>query len=234
MKSMKSKIINGVKVFAPLSRESLINFGLQNKSILVAINAEKILHADDALRNIINRNIGYPDGFGAVLALRKSGFKGISKIPGCELWLDIIQTHYLDKTFYFVGGTEEVIKKTVSKLKDEFQGIRILNYRNGYLKNDFETNTLINDITEKKPDIVFVAMGSPKQELLMDKMNQKHPALYQGLGGSFDIFVGNVKRAPTWLTENNLEWLYRLVQEPKRIVRQLHLFKFLVLLLFKI
>ena len=74
-------------------------------------------------------------------------------------------------------------------------------------------------------------MGSPKQELLMQEMQQYHPAIYQGLGGSFDVYVGNVERAPEWWLRNNLEWAYRLVKQPARIKRQIHLVKFLWLLL---
>ncbi len=227
---MKYKKINGVSIYTPTSRKSLIDFSIKNNSILIAVNAEKILHATDESREIINRNVGYPDGLGAVLALKRSGFSDVVKIPGCELWLDIIRTHYSDKTFYLVGGKDPVIQDTVCLLQREFQGIDILNYRNGYLKTETETQALINDIVEKKPDIVFVAMGSPKQEFLMERIRHRHPALYQGLGGSFDVYVGNVKRAPRWWVDNHLEWLYRLIQEPSRIKRQVHLVKFLSLL----
>ena len=95
---MKYKIINGVRIFAPVSRRSLIDFALKHHSLLVAVNAEKILNANRDTRNIINCNVGYSDGLGAVLALRKSGLKGVLKIPGCELWLDVIRSYYLDKS----------------------------------------------------------------------------------------------------------------------------------------
>ena len=228
---MKYKIINGVRIFAPVSRRSLIDFALKHHSLLVAVNAEKILNANRDTRNIINCNVGYSDGLGAVLALRKSGLKGVLKIPGCELWLDVIRSYYLDKSFYLVGGKDSVINDTVVKLEAEFEGIDIVNYRNGYLETELEEQALINDIVDKKPDIVFVAMGSPKQELLMERMKQRHGALYQGLGGSFDVYIGNTKRAPVWWIEHHLEWFYRLIQEPKRIKRQLHLVRFLILLM---
>ena len=89
---------------------------------------------------------------------------------------------------------------------------------------------LIDDIVQTRPDVVFVAMGSPKQELLMEEMQQRHPALYQGLGGSFDVYTNQVKRAPEWWVEHNVEWLYRLLQEPSRIKRQIHRVRFLYLL----
>lgn len=227
---MQYKQINGVQIYAPASREGLIKYAFEEKKILVAINAEKILHVTEETRNIINRNLGYPDGIGAVMALKQKGVAETLKIAGCELWLDIIKTYYKDKTFYLVGGKDAIIHKTVAGLKEEFKGIKILNFRNGYVKTEAEKIELINDILEKKPDIIFVAMGSPKQELLMEEMQKKHAALYQGLGGSFDVYTGNVERAPNWWVKNNLEWAFRLVKQPSRIKRQIHLVKFLYLL----
>lgn len=227
---MKKVLLNGVEVYPFASHEELLSFVSNHKGILVAINAEKILHATDQTRSIINRNIGYCDGFGAVMALHKKGYRDVIKIPGCELWLKIIAMTYLvDKTYYLVGGKQEVIEQTVSKLKVDFPGIQIVNYRNGYIKTDEERQALITDIKSKKPDIVFVAMGSPKQELLMEEMQEVHPAIYQGLGGSFDVYTGNVKRAPKWWVDHNLEWAYRLIKEPVRIKRQIHLIRFLIL-----
>lgn len=229
--------INGVNIYAPPTRAALIDYALAHNSILVAVNAEKILHATDTTRDIINRNVGFPDGLGAIMALKKYGYTDVAKIPGCELWLDIIAQHYLNKRFYFVGGTEAVINQTISKLQQDFVGIHIVGFRNGYLGNDSQTsaeqqNALLDDIAAQKPDVVFVAMGSPKQELLMEQMSRKHPALYQGLGGSFDVYTGNVQRAPQWWLRHNVEWLYRLLQEPSRIKRQIHLVRFLFMLKF--
>lgn len=222
--------LNGVKVHPFKSFDELLEYVNGRKGILVAINAEKILHATDQTRSIINRNIGYCDGIGAVMALKKRGYKDVAKIPGCELWLKIIASLYKDgKTFYLVGGKQEVIEQTVAKLKEEFKGINIVAYRNGYIKTDEERAALIADVAEKRPDAVFVAMGSPKQELLMEEMSQQHAAIYQGLGGSFDVYTGNVKRAPKWWVDHNLEWAYRLVKEPSRIKRQIHLIRFLAL-----
>jgi len=143
---MQYKVINGVQTYAPASRKDLIHYAGQGNKILVAVNAEKILHANEDSRNIINRNLGYPDGIGAVMALKKKGIKQVSKIPGCELWLDIIAAYYNDKSFYLVGGKEEVIQETVNELKKQFPGINILNYRNGYVKTELETLLLVNQM----------------------------------------------------------------------------------------
>lgn len=223
---MKKASMNGVEIYPFSNEEELLAYIDENKGILVAINAEKILHATDETRSIINPNVGYCDGSGAVMALKKKGFKNVCKIAGCELWLKIIAKFYKEKTFYLVGGKQQVIDETVAKLKQEFQGIDIIGYRNGYIKTDEEKEALIADIVAKKPDIVFVAMGSPKQEYLMQEIQKRHNAIFQGLGGSFDVYTGNVKRAPKWWVDHNLEFAYRLIKEPKRIKRQIYLFKF--------
>lgn len=222
--------LNGVKVHPFKTFAELLDYVQGRKGILVAINAEKILHATEQTREIINRNIGYCDGIGAVMALKKHGYKDVVKIPGCELWVQIIASLYKKgKSFYLVGSLQIVIENTVVKLREEFPGINIVNYRNGYIRTEEEKRVLIADIVEKKPDVVFVAMGSPKQELLMEEMYQQHEAIYQGLGGSFDVYTGNVKRAPKWWVEHNLEFAYRLVKQPSRIKRQIHLVRFLLM-----
>lgn len=229
---MKSCLLNGINVYVPQSKTELIHYAVFNRKILIAINAEKILHATGESRSIINRNLGYPDGIGAVWGIRKKGFGKVEKIPGCELWLDIINEYYTTKTFYLVGGKEEVIESVVKNLKSDFKGIQILNYRNGFLKNEEEKKVLINDVIEKQPDVLFVAMGSPKQEILMEEMQIKYQATYQGLGGSFDVYTGHIQRAPKWWIRNNMEWAYRLIYQPLRIRRQIHLIRFLALLQF--
>ncbi|RIJ47605.1 glycosyltransferase [Maribellus luteus] len=228
---MDNTTINGVNVYSFSSRKELIRYVSTQKKSLIAINAEKILHANEQTRSLINQNIGYADGIGAVWALKKKGFKEVVKIPGCELWLDIVKEFYQSKSFYLVGSKEEVIRATVKKLQQEYPGINILGYRNGYIKTPEEQAELIRTIAEQKPDVVFVAMGSPKQELIMQEMQQHHPAIYQGLGGSFDVYIGNVERAPEWWVKNNMEWTYRLIKQPSRIKRQIHLVRFAFLLL---
>lgn len=223
---MNKVALNGVEVCPFESESQLLNYIEKRKGILIAINAEKILHAIEQTRSIINRNVGYCDGAGAVIALRQKGYKQAFKIPGCELWLKIVKRFEREKTFYLIGGKQNVIEETVAKLKSEFPAIRILGYRNGYIKTTEEKHLLIQDIVEKKPDVIFVAMGSPKQEYLMEEIQNQHNAIFQGLGGSFDVYTGHVERAPEWWVNHNLEFAYRLIKEPKRIKRQIYLLKY--------
>jgi len=226
---MNSVLLNGVNAYPFISREQMLNFIVGKNNILIAVNAEKIINENDRLKAIINKNIGYPDGIGAVLAMKKKGYKAI-KIPGVEFWLDIVRQNYIDKTFYLIGSSDIVIESTIDKLKKDFIGIQILGYHNGFLDENTK-HKVRTEILRKKPDIIFVAIGTPKQEYLMDELIKKHPALYMGLGGSFDVYSGNVKRAPKIFQVLGLEWSYRLLKEPSRIFRQVVLLKYFIKLL---
>ena len=219
--------LNGMKVFPFGSPKELLNYVDSHKGILVAVNAEKVTKATDETRAIVNNNIGYADGAGVVVAMHKLGHEDAVRIAGADLWLDIVGESYHEKSFYLIGGKQEVIDETIEKLKEDFKGINILGYRNGYIKTEDERNSLIADVAEKKPDVVYVAMGSPKQEFLMADMMKQHPAIYQGLGGSFDVYTGRVKRAPLWWQKHNLEFLYRFLKQPQRYRREYYRLKFL-------
>lgn len=223
---MEKVTLNGVQVYPFTSEDELLTYIEENKGILVAINAEKILHATDETRSIINRNVGYCDGSGAQMAVKQKGYRDAIKIPGCELWLRIADKFKDSKSFYLIGSKPEIIEETVGKLKTEYPTINIIGYRDGYIKDDNDKEALIKDIADKKPDVVFVAMGSPKQELLMEEIQKVNPCISQGLGGSFDVYTGHVERAPKWWVDHNIEFAYRLIKQPKRIKRQIHLVKY--------
>mgnify|MGYP002511137544 CR=1 FL=1 len=218
--------LRGVEIYPFSSVEEIINFADENKGILVAVNAEKILNANEVTRPIINNNIGYCDGSGAVLGVKQKGCENACKIAGCELWLHIIARFHSQKSFYLIGAKPQVIEEVVVKLKVEYPDINIVGYRDGYIKTDEERKAVIADVVEKKPDVVFVAMGSPKQEIFMSEMLKQHKAIYQGLGGSFDVYSGHQKRAPKWWIDHNMEFAYRLIKQPKRITRNFHFIKY--------
>lgn len=221
---MLNSRINNKQIYAFPSKHSFLDFISDKKQILIALNAEKLSNNDAELEKLINLNIGYADGIGAVWALRRKGFKA-TKIAGAEFWLDIISKYSNTKSFYLIGATTGTITNTVEKLKAEFPDIDIRGFRNGYLEKG-DNSQIIEDLIKTKPDFVFVAMGSPKQEFLMQDFLSKYEACYMGLGGSFDVYSGLKKRAPKVFIKLGLEWLYRLLCEPKRIFRQLSLVKF--------
>ncbi len=220
--------LGNMETYTFQDREVFLDFIEDKHKILIAVNAEKISKDEPRLRNIINENIGYSDGIGAVMALKQKGMNAV-KIPGTEFWLDIIERFYKQKSFYLLGSSQEVIDSTVLRLKKDFPNIEIAGYRNGFL-DDTAKGALKTTLLELNPDIVFVAQGTPRQEYLMDELIKVHHALYMGLGGSFDIYSGAKKRAPKFFLDWHLEWLYRLLKEPTRFGRQLVLVKFLLLL----
>ena len=220
--------MKGVFIYPFKDEKELIAFAEKEKKILIAINAEKVILATEQTRTIIRDNIGYCDGAGPVRVLRRKGYD-VKRMPGADLWLKIIEKLYPEgKTFYLVGGKQEVIEETVIKLRHQFPGLKISGYRDGYIKDEAEREALIRDVEEKKPDVVFCAMGSPAQELLMGEMCQKHRAIYQGLGGSFDVYSGHVKRAPKWFQDHNLEWAYRIMTNPLRLPRLINCINFFI------
>lgn len=225
-KEMEKIKIRGVEVFPFSSVDELIEHVDRNKGILVAVNADKVIWATDDTRRIINENIGYCDGAGAVAALKRRGKPDVVRIAGCDLWLEIVKRFYKTRSFYLIGARNDIHNEVIDKLRREFPGINIVGHRDGYIKTDEERQALIEDVAEKAPDVVFVAMGSPKQELLMRDMMARHKAIYQGLGGSFDVYSGHQSRAPKWWCDHNLEFLYRLIIRPKRIKHDIYKIKF--------
>lgn len=221
--------INGIQVNAFKSREQLISLTEDASVALVAINAEKVINVDQQMRAFINRNVGFIDGVAIQVRFAMNSIAA-PKIPGCELWLDLVQQHSLNKSFYLVGATQVVIDETIAKLKQFHPAIQIVGYRHGYLKTVDESRETALHIALMKPDIVFVAMGSPRQERFIELCQVVHKnALYLGVGGSFDLYTGRLSRAPAWLISLGLEWAYRWVKEPftrtGRILRLLHFLK---------
>ena len=162
------------------------------------------------------------------MALKRKGSNKAEKIPGCELWLDVINRYHDSKSFYIIGSKQVVLDQTILNLQQNFPGINIINYRNGYFNSESEYELLYEEFKNKMPDITFVAMGSPAQENLIVKLNSIHNATYMGLGGSLDVYTGHARRAPSWWISSNLEWAYRLFRSPRRILRQYVYLKFLV------
>lgn len=204
-----------------------INFGTA-----VAINPEKVLKAEvnQTLKDVISQStLPYADGIGVVYALRKKTGKPCIRVPGCELWLEILnKSKEFNTPVALIGAKPEVVDKCSKVLIEE--GVNIAFHHHGYFKTDEE---IIAKLTDKTPQIVMLALGSPKQEELIGKLKNALPnCFFMGVGGSFDVLAGNLDRAPESWRKLNLEWLYRAVKQPKRILRQAKLLKFVYLYLF--
>lgn len=202
-------------------------------SSATAVNPEKIMisRQDQFLRSsLCTSEICYPDGIGVVNLLNKKSGKSFSRIPGCELW-ESLMVSAADRQVpvFLIGGTPAVIDETVKKLKDTVCA-NIVGSSHGYFEDD---HFLISQIINSGAKIVSVAMGSPRQELFIDKCrSQKIDAFFMGVGGTYDVYTGNVKRAPKLFRDNGFEWLYRLIVQPRRIFRQFNLIKFYFLSFF--
>ena len=225
MKNIESVFIYDKRVFAVPVKGVFLEEVIKEKKILIAMNSKKIVLDDPKYTDIVNKNIAYPDGSPVVAVLNKKGLNSI-KYPGHKMWLDIIEKTHTNKKFYILGATSEVVTEVVQKLKTIYPGINIVNFRDGYL-NDNDVEILKQDLQEKKPDIVFVAMGFPKQDYFMQELYDIFPALYMGLGGSFNVFTGRASLVPVWWEKYiKSEGLYRILQDPKKLSRQKYTMKF--------
>ncbi|WP_258239992.1 WecB/TagA/CpsF family glycosyltransferase [Pseudidiomarina homiensis] len=207
--------------------DCVINGGDILQGSAIAINPEKVMLAktDEELRSAIDTSVlRYADGIGVVRTIRRKGFSNV-RIPGCDLWQALmVKSAELEIPVMLIGAKPEVSQEVVSRLKD--LGVSVVYACDGY---SFDENEVIDALVNHKPKIISIALGSPKQERLIYRLQQAYPeAFYQGVGGTFDVYVGAVKRAPTWACAMHLEWLYRLCCQPRRILRQRNLVKYLV------
>lgn len=214
------------------------------KFIVYTPNTEIIMmcHRDEEFRKLINSSdINVADGVGVILASKIKKKKLKEKVAGYELSVNLLKTASRNRLkLYIVGGKPGVAEKACSNISDEYPGVEISGWHDGYFKgthlgceNHPEELEIIKDINEKKPDILFVGLGAKKQELWISKNADKIDSkVIIGNGGTTDVIAGNVKRAPEFFVKFGLEWFYRLIKEPKRIKRQILLPQFLIKIVF--
>lgn len=198
-------------------------------SFVVAINPEKIMKAqdDEKLKRLLNSAaLQIPDGVGVLIASKMNRGSIKSRVTGIDLMQNVCalaaQNNY---RVFMLGAKPGVAERAAEILKEKYKGLNIVGIRDGYFKNEEE---LIENIKSSKADIMFVAMGSPKQENWITKnMDKLEVPFLMGVGGSYDVICGNIKRAPDLMCKLGLEWLYRLVKEPWRYKRMLVLPVFL-------
>jgi UDP-N-acetyl-D-mannosaminouronate:lipid I N-acetyl-D-mannosaminouronosyltransferase len=193
----------------------------------IAINPEKVLSASSnpqLLHVIQAADIRYADGIGVVKAMRRRLGRHVERIPGCELWQQLmLRAAQYQVPVFIIGAKAQVLVQTRDKLLAA--GTKLVGAVDGYFNDEA---ALIARITQTQPQIISVAMGSPRQELLIQRLREAHPnCFYMGVGGTYDVYTGNVKRAPALWCKLNLEWAYRLVLQPSRIGRQLGLMRYL-------
>lgn len=198
------------------------------KAFSVAINPEKIYKAvnDEPLKVLLNKaDLCICDGIGAALAVRFLSGKSIPRITGISLFFELIRrAHTKGWRIFLLGASPESNLGAVNNLLADYPGLQVVGHVDGFFK---DTAEVIRKINASGADIVFVAMGSPKQEVWIDENRNNIDAPFcMGVGGTFDVVSGKAKWAPAICRKTGTEWLYRLVSDPKRWRRQLVLPKF--------
>jgi N-acetylglucosaminyldiphosphoundecaprenol N-acetyl-beta-D-mannosaminyltransferase len=229
MKSNRLKIL-GVSVDAYDSVEELLQDieegmkGAGTKSIF-SINPEKIMRTrkDPALTVALeNSDFLIPDGIGVVLAIKILHKKRVSRITGVDLMgLLLDKAEKRRYRVYIFGAKPAVLPRAIIEIKNRYPSLDIVGSTHGYVQEDLYAS-LVNDINSVNSDILFVGLGSPKQEnWIHGYKNVLNVKLCMGIGGSLDVIAGNIPRAPYFFRTLSLEWFYRLIKEPNRIRRQL-------------
>ena len=168
-----------------------------------------------------------PDGIGVVWASKYSELRLRERVAGYDLTQNLMAELAASKeTFYFFGGAPGVAAAAGRKMMRKYPGLQVVGVHNGYF-DEKEEKKIIQDMQRKKPSVLLVGLGAPKQEKwIYDNIRLTGAKVAIGVGGSFDVMAGNVKRAPKIFRRLGLEWFYRLITQPTRWKRMLRLPKF--------
>ncbi|NLO89055.1 MAG: WecB/TagA/CpsF family glycosyltransferase [Clostridia bacterium] len=202
---------------------------------VVTLNAEILYRAQrdpELMKVILEADLVTPDGAGIVWASKRLGCPVPERVTGIDLMLALAKrAGEKGWRLFLYGAAPGVAEEAAKKLKAKNSGIRIAGTSHGYL-NSGEQKQLIEKIKEAEPHILFVALGAPKQEFWINRnLEQLGVPVCMGVGGSFDVVAGKVRRAPVFMQRAGLEWLYRLIKEPRRFKRMLALPAFAVAVL---
>lgn len=204
MDLLKEKIDSGKGQFVVTANPEIFMMG------------KRLPEMDSLLAN--DKTLIVPDGIGILRGGKLLDHHFQERIPGVEICQSLLE--YADqkhKSLYLFGAEQRVLDALVKRIEKEYSGIVLYGSSNGYVSDRDE---VFRKIISLEPDIVLVALGTPAQELLIDKYFQPgQKGIYIGVGGSFDVLSGMKKRAPSFFIKYNLEWLYRITVEPKRLKR---------------
>lgn len=191
---------------------------------LMGVNADKInmLNKNEKLKKIVNEcGIINADGASVIMASKYLKTPLPERVAGIDLMQDLVKLSAIKGyKIYLLGAKQEVVEKTAAVLKEKYSNLEIVGIKNGYFKEK-DWNSIYEDIRKKNPEFVFVGITSPKKEYLIKYLQDKGlKCVFMGVGGSFDVISGNIPRAPLWMQKMNLEWLFRVLQEPKRLFKR--------------
>lgn len=202
---------------------SVIDKSIQNKTNLhhVVVNAAKMVHIQkdkELYDSVVNSDIINADGQAVVWASKFLNQPLPERVSGIDLMENLVQLAY-EKQYkvFFFGAKEEVVKGVINKYINIYNNDIIAGYRNGYFDKHDE-KAIAKQISESNADILFVAISSPTKEIFLNNYKDIIDTPFiMGVGGSFDVVAGKVKRAPLWMQKYGLEWFYRFLQEPRRM-----------------
>ena len=220
MKDLINKIYKGTnKEFLDLLDKRIDD---NKKAFIITANPETLTYSesDEEINKMLNdkNNLIIPDGIAIVKAANMLGINIKERITGFDVCEHLLNYASINKKkVYLFGSKEEVIDGMQEVIKNKYNGIKLVGSENGYVK---DKDGVFKKIIKLEPDIVLVALGIPAQEKLIYKhLNSFKKGIFVGVGGSFDVISGTKKRAPKLFIKLNLEWLYRIVTEPKRLKR---------------
>ena len=220
LQKLFSKTFNGTKKeYFEILKQNLLK---EEKTFVVTANPEAFTIAtqdDDYMKMLSSQETSIvPDGIGLIKAGNILNYNFKERIPGVDIADELLNlANQYEKKVYLFGAKKEVLEKLKEKIKNKYPNLILVGYQNGYVSNK---DLVFRDIVKKDPDIVLVALGMPLQETLIYKnLNKFKKGIFVGVGGSFDVLSGTIKRAPQFFIKLNLEWLYRIIKEPKRLKR---------------
>lgn len=197
-----------------INRDKQLHHVVVNAGKLVAMQSDKELRISVNSADLINA-----DGQAVVWASRFLGKPLKERVAGIDLMTNLVESaHKNGHKIFFLGAKEEIVKQVVNVYCKKYSEKLIAGYRNGYFQAEDE-GKIAQEIADSGANILFVAISSPKKEnfLFENKEILKKVNFIMGVGGSFDVVAGKVKRAPQWMQKSGIEWFYRLVQEPRRM-----------------
>lgn len=192
------------------------------KTFVVTANPETFMISEkneDVRKMLLDKEtVMVPDGIGVLKAGKKIGYNIEERITGIDIANELLKFgNEQKKSIYLFGSKQEVIDSMKIVIKEQYPNLKLVGTSNGYVT---DKDKVFDEIVKLEPDIVLVALGIPLQEMLIYKhLNRFKKGIFVGVGGSFDVMSGMKKRAPKIFIKLNLEWLYRIMKEPKRLKR---------------
>lgn len=209
----------GAQSFYEILSDNLKN---NMKTFVVTANPETFMISEkneDVRKMLLDKEtFMVPDGIGVLKAGKKIGYNIEERITGIDIANELLKFgNEQKKSIYLFGSKQEVIDSMKIVIKEQYPNLKLVGTSNGYVT---DKDKVFDEIVKLEPDIVLVALGIPLQEMLIYKhLNRFKKGIFVGVGGSFDVMSGMKKRAPKIFIKLNLEWLYRIMKEPKRLKR---------------